>query len=206
LLREKDGTPGATSLRHYLLELNYFNPDMQNTTGLRLLIEPDPVRVVVPRLKALMTRQDVVALANIYNFSKSEGNPRHRELSDHEIDLLADALDRAFGDHPKAGKMPVFHREMAVFWAGVRQQWPYLSAEEKRLTRAYAGKTWEIDLPVELYVKLFGYDRNAAARRRSNDSQTRQTAPLLLIGRMSILLVQYEGLNRILDNITLRRW
>jgi hypothetical protein len=61
-LREHDDCPKGRNLRHRPLEANYFTPDMQNTTELRLLLEPDPARVVEPREKALMTEQDVIAL------------------------------------------------------------------------------------------------------------------------------------------------
>src|SRR5215813_12048811 len=58
LLREHDGAPAAFTTRHSLLVSNYFDPGMQNTTELRLLNEPDPVRVVDPGSKRLMTERD----------------------------------------------------------------------------------------------------------------------------------------------------
>src|SRR5262245_40981328 len=64
-LREREGAPGAFMRRHLLLELNYFEPDLQNTTTLRLLTEPDPVRVVDVGERHLLTESDVVALANL---------------------------------------------------------------------------------------------------------------------------------------------
>jgi hypothetical protein len=57
ILREQKGSPRALLLRHHLLEANYFDSDMQNTTELRLLTEPDPVRVVDPGGKHLMTER-----------------------------------------------------------------------------------------------------------------------------------------------------
>lgn len=173
LLREHDGTPGAITTRHFLLAFNYFTPEMQNTTELRLLNEPDPVRVVDPSTKRLMTEKDVVALANIYNFARSEGVPRHKELSRQEIDRLVAELDHAFGNHPKAGEMPQFFGEAAAFWTGVRQEWPRLSEEEKRQARAYASKTYKSVPPVQLYAKLWGLDTNAAAKRYLDDVTAR---------------------------------
>jgi hypothetical protein len=169
LLREHDGTPGALTTRHFLLALNYFAPEMQNTIELRLLNEPDPVRVVDPGYKRLMTEKDVVALANIYNFANSDGEPRHKDLSRQVIDRLVVELDRAYGNYPKATEMPQFYGETAAFWAGVRQQWPHLNAEEKRQARAYAQNTYKARMPVPLYAKLFGLDDNAAASRYLDD-------------------------------------
>jgi hypothetical protein len=138
-----------------------------------LLNEPDPARVVDPGSKRLMTERDVVALANIYNFAKSEGAPRHKELSRQEIDRMVVELDRAFGDHPKAGEMPQFFGETAAFWAGVRQEWPRLSEDEKRQARAYANRTYKSVPPVKLYAKLWGLDMNAAAARYLDDVSAR---------------------------------
>ena len=169
LLREHDATPAAFTTRHSLLVLNYFDPGMQNTTELRLLNEPDPVRVVDPSSKRLMTERDVVALANIYNFARSEGAPRHSELSRQEIDRLVTELDRAYGNHQESGQLPQFFGETAAFWAGVRQEWPRLSDEEKRKARAYADKTYKSLPPVQLYAKLWGLDSNAASKRYLDD-------------------------------------
>ena len=169
LLREHDGAPAAFNTRHSLLVSNYFDPGMQNTTELRLLNEPDPVRVVDPSSKRLMTERDVVALANIYNFARSEGAPRHRELSRQEIDRMVVKLDRAFGNYQDATEMPQFFGETAAFWAGVRQEWPRLGDEEKRKARAYADKTYRSLPPVQLYAKLWGLDTNAAAKRHLDD-------------------------------------
>jgi hypothetical protein len=139
-LREHDGAPLAFTLRHRLIEANYFDPDMQNTTELRLLTEPDPVRVVDPGGKYLMTEKEVVALANLLSFSNSDEEPRSKAFSRQKIDSLAIELDRAFGNYPKANRMPRYFRETAALWAGIRREWPKLSAEQKRQVRAYAAK------------------------------------------------------------------
>src|SRR5262245_17138872 len=166
ILREQNGTPLAFTTRHQLLMSNYFSPDMKNTTELRLLTEPDPVRVVDPGSKRLMTESEVVALANIYNFAKSEGEPRHKDLSHKDIDRLVVELDRAFGNYPDASEMPQFFGETAAFWAGVRQLWPQLSAEEKRMARAYANRTYKAIMPTQMYARLWGLDTSAAFSRR----------------------------------------
>ena len=78
-------------------------------------------------------------------------------------------LDRAFGNYQDATEAPQFFGETAAFWAGVRQEWPRLSEEEKRKARAYADKTYRSLPPVQLYAKLWGLDTNAAAKRRLDD-------------------------------------
>lgn len=175
ILREGKGGPADFTLRHIRIEWNYFDPDIQNTTFLRLLTEPDPVRVVNSRSKRLMTERDVVALANIRDFAKSEGDPRHKELSRQEIDRLVDGLNRVFGDTPKAAQMPQFFGETAAFWAGVRQEWPQFSAEEKSLAHAYANKTWRIRMQAPMYGKLLGLSPKAALSRQMDDVSNRLT-------------------------------
>jgi hypothetical protein len=169
ILREQNGRPAAITTRHFLLAANYFDPDMQNTTELRLLTEPDPVRVVDPGYKRLMTERDVVALVNIHHFAKSEDDPRHKELSRQDIDRLVAELDRTFGNYPKATEMPQFFGETAAFWAGVQQEWPQLSAEERRQARAYAGKTYKALMPTRMYARLWGLDMTTAFSRRQED-------------------------------------
>jgi len=173
ILREHKGGPAEFTLRHTRIELNYFDPELKNTTFLQLLTEPDPVRVVNLRSKRLMTERDVVALANIRDFAKSEGDPRNKELSRQEIDRLVVGLHRVFGDAPKAGEMPQFFSETAAFWAGVRREWPQFSAEEKSLARSYANKTWRIRMPAQMYGKLLGLTPKAALSRQSDDVYNR---------------------------------
>jgi hypothetical protein len=173
ILREGKGGPADFTLRHIRIEANYFEPELKNSTFLRLLTEPDPVRVVNPRSKRLMTERDVVALANIRDFAKSEGDPRHKELSRQEIDRLVVGLDRFFDNAPKAGQMPQFFSETAAFWAGVRREWPQFSAEEKNLARAYANKTWRIRMQAQMYGKLLGLTPKAALSRQMDDVSNR---------------------------------
>jgi hypothetical protein len=173
ILRDGKGGPADFTLRHIRIEWNYFDPDIQNSTFLRLLTEPDPVRAVNSRSKRLMTERDVVALANIRDFAKSEGDPRHKELSRQEIDRLVVGLDRFFGNATNAGAMPQFFSEAAAFWAGVRREWPRLSAEEKNLARAYANKTWRIRMQAPMYGKLLGLAPKAALSRQMDDVSKR---------------------------------
>jgi hypothetical protein len=65
--------------------------------------------------------------------------------------------------------MPQFFGEAATFWAGVQQEWPALDARQKALVRAYAGKTWRIQMPVEMYGRLWGLEPQAASRRHADD-------------------------------------
>jgi hypothetical protein len=157
--------------RHVLLEVNYLNPDMHDTLELRLLNSPDPVRVVDARSRRLMTERDVVALANIRHFAKSEGAPRHRPLTHRQIEELVSVLRATVGGN--SGNMPRFFGEAAAFWAGVQQEWPKLNAEQRSLARAYAGRTWRVSMPVEMYASLWGLDRAAAMNRWTSDVSTR---------------------------------
>jgi hypothetical protein len=171
LLRERDSAPISLTLRHRLLEANYFDPDMRNTTELQLLTEPDPVSVVDPGGKRLMTEKEVEALASLISFSNSNGAPRLQEFSSQQIRRLTTELDRAFGNHPTARLMPRFYRETAALWAGILREWPNLSAEQKRQARAYAGKG--IMAPMDdykLYGKLLDLNLAGAFSHWSSDS------------------------------------
>jgi hypothetical protein len=186
LLRECKECPAALTRRHLLIQVNYFQG--VNATELRFLTEPDPIRVVGPVSKRLMTEKDVVALANLHNFSNSGGNPRHKELSRQEIERLVVELDRAIGTDPKSVRMPQFCTEAAALWAGIRQEWPRLSAEEKRNVRAYAGKGIEAYMPPsEMYARLLGLNQADATIREMNDLH-RATLMIQEMGMMTTVL------------------
>jgi hypothetical protein len=185
LLREEKGRAAALSLRHRLIEANYFRPQMRGTLELRLLTEPDPVRVADARSGRVMTQRDVVALANLWNFSEATAAPHHRELSQRQVDELVSLLQK--GVNGTAGRLPQFFGGAAAYWAGVRQLWPYFNSEQKSLARAYARNTWQVRMPVELYAALWGIDRASASRRWSADVATR------IRGREEAI----EGINRL---------
>jgi len=172
ILREQKGTPRAITLRHELLEANYFNPGMQNTTELRLLTEPDPVRVVDPGGERLMTERDVVALANLYAFiSNSDEVPRSRKVSQKKIDAMTSELDRAFGNYPRARQMNNFFRETTALWAGIQREWHNLSDEQKRQVREYVANGYRAPMDdYMLYGKLLDLNTFAAFRHWQNDS------------------------------------
>ncbi|HKX27505.1 MAG TPA: hypothetical protein VJ302_07425 [Blastocatellia bacterium] len=170
ILREQKDGAADLSLRHALLQTNYFQPTLKDTIELRLFTEPDPVRVVDSRSKRLMTEKDIIAIINLNHFSNSSDDPRHLTLSRQQIDRLAIGLNRIFGDQPKAGSMPGFCSEAAALWAGIRQEWPNLNANERRQTRAYAGKGSRAPLPShKMYARLLGIDASAAFERRLDD-------------------------------------
>lgn len=170
ILREQKGSPADLSLRHALLETNYFQPILKNTVELRLFTEPDPVRVVNSRSKRLMTEKDIVAIINLNHFAASNLDPQPLSISRQQIDRLANELNRLFGDQPKARLMPRFCGEAAPLWAGVRKEWPSLNADERQQTRAYAGKGFKAPLrSYKLYARLFEIDANTALKRRMDD-------------------------------------
>lgn len=153
--------------RHSLIEANYLNPDLHGTIELRLFAEPDPVRVVDVRSRRLMTERDVVALANLRHFAKSGAEPRHREPSRERIEELVSLLKRSIGAN--GGTLPQFFADAAAFWTGVRQQWPYFSAQQRGMARAYAANTGRVSMPAKMYASLWGLDR--AARIHSLDQR-----------------------------------
>lgn len=188
-LRNGDSHPAALTLRHARIAANFFDPDMHDTLFLRLLTEPDPVRVVDVRFRRLMTERDVVALANIRHFARSTGAPRHQELSRRQIDELVSLLRATVGGN--SGNMPQFFGEAATFWTGLQQQWPKLDAEQKQLARAYADRMWRIQMPVEMYARLWGLDPQAASARHADDVGARIAAITdinLLLGNLPLMM------------------
>jgi len=189
ILREREEGPTTLSMRHLRIAINYFNPDLQNTLMLRLLTEPDPVRVIDVRSRRLMTERDVIALANIRHFSRSQGVPRHTALSRQQIEAMVALLKATVGGN--SGNMPQFFGDAAAFWAGVQQEWPHLSAEQRQLARAYADRMWRIKMPVEMYGRLLGLDPKAALSRYSDDVSARiseMTDLNMLLGNLPFVM------------------
>jgi hypothetical protein len=185
LLREDKEGPAALAWRHGFLEANYFRPEMQNTFELQLMTEPDPVRVVDVRSKRLMTKRDIVALANIRRFARSDSAPAHKELTRGQVEELASLLNRGVAGN--SGTLPQFFSDAAAYWAGVRQQWPYFNAQQRSMARAYANSTWRTTMPVEMYVSLWGLDRVSASRRWTADVTARIRGQADTIGDLSRL-------------------
>lgn len=171
VLKGEDGRAAALSMRHERITLTYFNPDWHGTVCLKLLTGPDPVRVIDLRSRRLMTERDVVALANLRRFAQSQGAPDHKALSRRQIEELVAALKATVGGN--SGNMPQFFGETAAFWAGVQAAWPALNAEQRGLARAYAGRMWRIQMPVDLYAKLWGLAPKAASGRYADDVSAR---------------------------------
>jgi hypothetical protein len=173
-LRSDAAGPAALMARHERLVINYLNADLHGTLMLRLLNEPDPVRVVDVRSRRLMTERDVIALANLNRFAKSSQAPRHEPLSRRQIDELVAALRATVGGN--SGRMPQFYGEAAAFWAGVQREWPKLSADQKSMARAYAARMWRVQMPAEMYGRLWDLSPQASLRRQADDASVRIAA------------------------------
>jgi hypothetical protein len=188
--RLEAGGPAAQTERDWMLSENYFRTSLQGTIEIRLMVERDPVRITDRRSRRVMTEGDIVALANIRDFARSNGEPRHRELSRREIDGAVKRLEALVGGD---GKMPQFFHEAAAFWAGLRREWPALDATQRDLARAYANKTWRIRLPPEMYERLWGLPRHAVFRRQADDVSARITQITMInmqLGNLPILMDQ----------------
>jgi hypothetical protein len=169
ILREDPEGAAAIHRRHFLIEVTYFDSRLRDMLEVQLLQEPDPVRVVDRRSKRLMTERDVVALANIRNFATSQSAPQHKAMNRQQIDRLVAVLNETASN----GSMPRFFSDAAAFWAGVRQQWPYFSEQQKQLTRAYSRDTWRVSMPTDMYGSLWGLDAQGQLARWTNDVSTR---------------------------------
>ena len=168
LLRDREGTAAALALRHSLIATNYFNPNLQNTLSLRLLTEPDPVRVIDVASRRLMTERDVIALANIRHFARTKGAPRHKALSRRQVEEMVGLLNTSVGG--KDGNMPQFCGDAAAFWAGVQQEWSDLNMKQQERARAYAAGSGRVGMPFEMYGRLLGLDPTTALSRHTSET------------------------------------
>jgi hypothetical protein len=91
-----------------------------------------------------------------------------------QVESLTAALQAAVGGN--SGNMPRFYGEAAAFWAGVQREWPRLNANQKSLVRAYAGRTWRVQMPGEMYGRLWGLEPQAASARYADDVAARVAA------------------------------
>jgi hypothetical protein len=134
-LRQDDPTDRALFFRHDVIQRAYFAPECADTLSRQLLLEPEPVLVADARVSRVMTRRDVIGFVNINNFSVATTEPHHRDLTEEQIALVADELNRSFGPKPVGDLMPQFYSESAAFWFGVRREWAGLSDHERELAR-----------------------------------------------------------------------
>jgi hypothetical protein len=186
------GGAAAETQRHWFLNENFFRPKLQGTIEQRLMTEGNPVRVTDRRSARVMTERDIVALANLRDFARSKGAPRHRDLSRAEIEAAAKKLDALVGGD--RGRMPQFFAEASVFWIGVRQEWPKLTSEQRDLARAYAARTWRVRLPPEMYERLWGLPRDKVFGRQADDLSAR-------LGEMTMINAQLGNLPNLMDAI-----
>jgi hypothetical protein len=126
-----------------------------------LINEPDPVRFFDAATRRIMTELDVVALANLIVFAGSDGGPRHRNLSFQEAETF---VRERLCDLSRCG-VSVFFNEAGILWAGIQQQWPHFTAEEKRKARFYVQRGRGNIMSVNQTAKVLGIDRWAALDR-----------------------------------------
>jgi hypothetical protein len=195
VLRQKKGEPEALYLRHRFIEANYFLP--QERLWLRLLTEPDPIRLADPGSKRVMTERDVVALANIVMFFSVDepDSPRHQSLSAEKIDELAAELARQFPNSSGARALPKHYAWADELWAGIRREWSALGPEERQAVREYVRSDVGRTMPRHLYVRVLGMNEAEAAQVRRDDRFARMSYHL---GRQLELTVQEAMADRIL--------
>jgi hypothetical protein len=169
LLRAAPDQPAALLTRQLYIAVSYFSPKERGTLLQRLLAEPDPIRVADPRTKRLLTARGVEALTNLHLFLKAGGAPRHRPLTDAELDAVAKALDEAFGAHPDARDMPLLFHLAAPFWVGVQREWAGLSEADQAAVRQYIQHTAARPMPAELYARLLDLTEEEGASLRRRD-------------------------------------
>ncbi|MEM8779598.1 MAG: hypothetical protein AAGF26_12150 [Cyanobacteria bacterium P01_G01_bin.49] len=162
IFQTQRGQPEDLAKRHSLIAHNYLWAETQGTLILRLLTEPDPIRVFNPTTKRLMTEKDVIALANLGLFLKSNGSPKHQSFSPKEIDQVVGVLEPLVGSQGKARKMPMLFVIAAELWAGIQRDWSSLSVTEQQSVRDYIQHKSNKPMPLPLYSRLVGFSMDQA--------------------------------------------
>ncbi|MEZ5935414.1 MAG: hypothetical protein R3F54_26560 [Alphaproteobacteria bacterium] len=182
VMRTKRGEPEALMLRHAFVVSAYFDPMLRGTLGSRLLAEPDPVRVVDPDAKRLMTEKDVVALVNLLLFLQSDDAPSNRDVPPDRLGQAVELLDSKVGSRSGARQMPWFFGAAAAFWAGLRREWPDLNAEERQAARDYVQQVTQrlsaSPMSVHLYGRLLGVSNGEARQLHELDEMQAQLADI----------------------------
>jgi hypothetical protein len=173
VFRDDPKGPRAALLRHRLLVANYFTPSMRNTLTLRLLLEPDPVRIVDARNKQLLSESAVTALTQLLQFASTTSEPGARPPTRAEVDQVAEAIKLMISDPNKGARLPDMVPEAAAFWAGLVREWPRLSRDDRRLARDYVVRMPEAELPAPLYARLWGETAKQAASYSNADAAAR---------------------------------
>jgi len=166
VMKAKPGQPEDLVIRQAYLYAGYFSPKVpEGRLFERLINEPDPIRLVDRKTKRLMTQRDIVALANLGIFIKSDGLPKHHSFSSEEIDEAVVVLTRIL----EPQRMPILFLAAAELWAGIQHHWSALSASEQQSVRNYIQDQSDQPLPTHLYSQLFGISSDAAQRLRTRE-------------------------------------
>lgn len=194
LIRQHDPRDGGIYLRHVIISNVYFAPEGDGHVERKLILTPDPVRVIDNRGHRLMTESDLVAFANIVRWVSSGGPPQHFEPTRQQVDQLAQLLQSVYDnydpDNPQF--MPRFHPEAAQFWAGIRREWPKLSQSDRELMRKYPQLTFQMEISNELFQRVWGLDPDDAAMRGFDD-RMEATRKIIAMGANLELFMSFSG-------------
>lgn len=147
------GSPQDPLLRHAYISNAVFDPRNQGGLILDLLTEPDPVAVVDPVKRRIMTHKDVAALAHLQTLAKTKSPPPPRKIAPGALEEAARQLAGIFG--AQAGRpLPFIFTIAAELQAGVAQNWRTLSESERAEIFAYLEKGSQDPMSPALYAKL----------------------------------------------------
>lgn len=170
-LARSPGSPQELLIRHAYVSMTWFDPRDDRTLLREMLTQSDPVVVFDPRTLRLMTRRDLDAIASLDLLAKTGKLPQPQKPSSEDIAKAIDMLNRAFGPQGTA-PLPVNVALAAELWAGLRQHWPALSAEERHRVRDHIRGGLHGALPAALYRRLLGVSSPEAQQLVSAASST----------------------------------
>ncbi len=196
---ESPGTPLDLRTRHDYISQLYFSPTQSGSLIQGLMTGADPIAVVENAPQRLMTRLDVIASMDLYQFVYDAGPPKAKRHSENDIQSATDTLNRVYGS--KKYVMPRHLPLAAEYWRGLELSWSGLSADEQGQVRAYFAGQIRRPLSRKLYGILLGLNATEAANFRQ---QAYQEAMFAVTSRRADVLVLIEEL-RGFDSLWLPR-
>lgn len=178
VMAEKAGEPDDLILRHAYIRQSHYEAREQAPLIHRLMTEPDPIALTDARVERLMTERDVEGLANLVRFLESEDAPRHTDFAEDQIKAGAEDLRAAIAAGDTLRKMPLIYSAAAEIWAGIRREWPSLTASERQIVRDYARHGPSRPLTLALYGRIFGLGEAQAHEIQALDARDRQLAEI----------------------------
>lgn len=156
-LRAARNKPLELLIRDRFVELTYFNDRQRGGVIQTLIAGANPIAVVDTKSRLLMTRSDVIALANLVRFAQTPGPPKDRPLAGEDYDRVIGALNAAVGPSPSRlnSHMPKLWAEASAVWLGIKRNGSRFTADERKAFSRHVLDPLHAPLPPALIGKIY---------------------------------------------------